>query len=175
MNPAPERTSGWIEKIAKGRQNCEYHCLENVPEELKAADDLELKKERKCRNTGFRNFGTVSPVKRELYERSGKLLMGCGALRFRRDSKIQGMTVVDNLEAYLEANCYKEQACHTDYLGNRKGLSNRKDADDEIFAIYPVQRNGDGLIKKQVLMAENSASYRRLSDVSKSYLGRCEV
>ena len=66
--------------------------------------------------------------------------MGCGALRIQGEiPKIQGMTVVDNLEAYLERKLFTLNTGHaiTAYLGNRKGLStiDKAIADDEIFAI----------------------------------------
>lgn len=96
--------------------------------------------------------------------------------------KIQGMTVVDNLEAYLERKLFTLNTGHaiTAYLGNRKGLStiDKAIADDEIFAIVSaaMKESGDGLIKSTVLMRRNTAlTFRRLSDASKSLsAGRCD-
>ena len=79
--------------------------------------------------------------------------------------KIQGMTVVDNLEAYLERKLFTLNTGHaiTAYLGNRKGLStiDKAIADDEIFAIVSaaMKESGDGLIKKHGFDAQKHSAY----------------
>ena len=79
--------------------------------------------------------------------------------------QIEGMTLVDDLMAYIERKLFTLNTghCITAYLGNLRGIPtiDKAIADEEIFGIVSaaMKESGDGLIKKYGFDPENHAAY----------------
>ena len=79
--------------------------------------------------------------------------------------QIEGMTLVDDLMAYIERKLFTLNTghCITAYLGNLRGIPtiDKAIADEEIFGIVSVamKESGDGLIKKYGFDPEKHAAY----------------
>ena len=82
-----------------------------------------------------------------------------------RDPEIKGMTLVDNLEAYIERKLFTLNTghCITAYLGTLRGIPtiDKAIADEEIFGIVSaaMKESGAGLIAKHGFDAEKHAAY----------------
>ena len=78
---------------------------------------------------------------------------------------IAGMTLVDNLDAYIERKLFTLNTghCITAYLGTLRGIPtiDKAIADPEVYEIVSsaMKESGDGLIKKHGLDAEKHAAY----------------
>lgn len=78
---------------------------------------------------------------------------------------IEGMTLVDDLMAYIERKLFTLNTghCITAYLGNLRGIPtiDKAIADEEIYAIVSaaMKESGDGLIKKYGFDPEKHAAY----------------
>lgn len=79
--------------------------------------------------------------------------------------QIEGMTLVDDLMAYIERKLFTLNTghCITAYLGNLRGIPtiDKAIADEEIFGIVSaaMKESGDGLIKKYGFDPEKHAAY----------------
>ena len=79
--------------------------------------------------------------------------------------QIKGMTLVDDLMAYIERKLFTLNTghCITAYLGNLRGIPtiDKAIADEEIFGIVSaaMKESGDGLIKKYGFDPEKHAAY----------------
>ena len=79
--------------------------------------------------------------------------------------QIEGMTLVDNLDAYIERKLFTLNTghCITAYIGKRRGLGTIEEAikDPEIYDIVfkAMSQSGVGLVKKHGLDAEAHAKY----------------
>lgn len=79
--------------------------------------------------------------------------------------QIEGMTLVDDLMAYIERKLFTLNTghCITAYLGNLRGIPtiDKAIADEEIFGIVSaaMKESGDGLIKKYGFDLEKHAAY----------------
>ena len=79
--------------------------------------------------------------------------------------QIEGMTLVDDLMAYIERKLFTLNTghCITAYLGNLRGIPtiDKAIADEEIFEIVSaaMKESGDGLIKKYGFDPEKHAAY----------------
>ena len=79
--------------------------------------------------------------------------------------QIKGMTLVDDLMAYIERKFFTLNTghCITAYLGNLRGIPtiDKAIADEEIFGIVSaaMKESGDGLIKKYGFDPEKHAAY----------------
>ena len=79
--------------------------------------------------------------------------------------QIEGMTLVDNLDAYIERKLFTLNTghCITAYIGKRRGLGTIEEAikDSEIYDIVfkAMSQSGAGLVKKHGLDAEAHAKY----------------
>ena len=79
--------------------------------------------------------------------------------------EIKGMTLVDDLMAYIERKLFTLNTghCITAYLGTLRGIPtiDQAIADEEIYAIVSqaMKESGDGLIKKHGFDAEKHAAY----------------
>ena len=79
--------------------------------------------------------------------------------------QIEGMTLVDNLDAYIERKLFTLNTghCITAYIGKRRGLGTIEEAikDPEIYDIVfkAMSQSGAGLVKKHGLDAEAHAKY----------------
>ena len=93
--------------------------------------------------------------------------------------EIKGMTLVDDLMAYIERKLFTLNTghCITSYLGKLRGFPtiDAAIADEEIYDIVSkaMKESGDGLIKKLVSTLKNMQhTSKRLSDVSKTHTYR---
>lgn len=84
--------------------------------------------------------------------------------------QIEGMTLVDDLMAYIERKLFTLNTghCITAYLGNLRGIPtiDKAIADEEIFGIVSaaMKESGAGLIKKYgILIQRNMAAYSKRS------------
>lgn len=79
--------------------------------------------------------------------------------------EITGMTLVDDLEAYIERKLFTLNTghCITAYLGKLRGIPtiDQAIADEEIYAVVSaaMKESGDGLIKKHGFDPEKHAAY----------------
>lgn len=79
--------------------------------------------------------------------------------------EIAGMTLVDNLDAYIERKLFTLNTghCITAYVGKRKGFSTIEEAisDKEIYDLVytAMKQSGAGLVKKHGLDADAHAAY----------------